>query len=120
MQQTGLMQKSWLTVLLMFIKSFLRVSIDATNVIGDGVSMAERAVKAAKHRQLIDLTAATRNYRKDAVQVAGLQRLKTQDAIDDYIKDDPKRKTFFDKECAELDAAIESEFAKMAADDAQE
>ena len=120
MQNVGIMQKSWLTVFLMFIKSFLRVSIDATNVIGDGVSMAERAVRAAKHRQLIDVTIATKNYRKDALAVAGLQRLKTHDAITDYIKDDPTRKQFFDNECKELDAELTSEFAKLAADDAQD
>lgn len=113
-------QKSWISVILIFIKAFFRVSTDATNVVGDAVSMAERAVKAAKHRQLIDITIATRNYKAEAIAVAGLQRLKTHNAIQDYIGEDASKAKIFTDETKALDAAIASEFAKLEAAEASD
>lgn len=114
------MQKSWVSVILAFIKTFFHVATDATNVIGDGISMAERAVKSAKKRQLIDLTIATRTYREDAVAVASLQRLKTVDAIKDYIKDDASKAEAFASESKAFNDALNSEFAKLEAEEAAE
>ena len=112
------MQKSWVSVILAFIKTFFHVATNATNVVGDGISMAERAVKSAKKRQLIDLTVANRTYREDAIAVASLQRLKTVDAIKDYIKDDSGKASAFASESKAFNDALNSEFAKLEAEEA--
>ena len=114
------MQKSWVSVILAFIKTFFHVATNATNVVGDGISMAERAVKSAKKRQLIDLTIAGRTYREDAIAVASLQRLKTVDAIQDYIKDSPDKAAAFASEAQAFGKLLDSEFAKLEAEEAAE
>lgn len=114
------MQKSWITVILAFIKTFFAVATNATNVVGDGVSMAERAVKAAKHRQLIDLTIASRTYKEDAIAVASLQRLKTVDVIRDYVKDDATKASAFKAESEAFSNLIASELSKLEAEEAAE
>ena len=113
-------QKSWISTILIFIKAFFSVATQATNVVGDSVSMAERAVRSAKHRQLIDLTIAGRTYRQDAVAAASLARLKTIDAIKDYVKDDEARASAFASEAKAFNDALNSEFTKLEAEEAAE
>ena len=111
-------QKSWLSTILVFIKAFFSVATQATNVIGDSVSMAERAVRSAKKRQLIDLTVASRTYREDAVTMAALQRMKTFDVVHDYIKDDPAKANAFAAESEEFNKLLDLEFSKLEAEEA--
>ena len=108
-------QKSWISVVLQFVKAFFSVATDATAVVGGAVDMAERAVVGAQERQVIDSAVAMRNYRQEAIAVAALQRVKTVDSITKYIGEDANRASLFKQESEALDAVLAAELAKLEA-----
>jgi hypothetical protein len=108
-------QKSWISVVLQFVKAFFSVATDATAVVGGAVDMAERAVSGAQERQVIDSAVAMRHYRQEAVAVAALQRVKTVDSVTKYIGDDANRAALYRQECEELEKTLAAELAKLEA-----
>lgn len=111
-------QKSAFTVIFMALKAFLGLFINTVSVANNGVSMAEKAVSAARRRQVIDLTVSMRNYEQDAIQVASLQRLKTHLAVEDFVGQDEHKRAFLTSEQKALSSVIDSELRKLDADDA--
>ena len=107
--------KTWLGAIVMTIKVFFAMLTSAVNVLDEGVAMADEAVGVARVKQAIDLAGEVEDYSSRVVDERGLNRVRREEAIREYIGDNAERKALVDHARTQLRATIEAEIARIEA-----
>lgn len=105
--------RSFLGAIASAIKAFCLLFINAVNVADNAVSMADKAVKAARKRQIIDVSLAMADYATRAREEAALRQVKAELAMREFIGKDPERQALVTAARSKLDAILAAELAEL-------
>lgn len=100
------------------VKAICALIISGVGTANRAVSMADKSVRTAQKKQIVDITYDMQDYAVRQRNAAALKLVKSHEEITDFVGNDEKRAKLMEQACKTLDDALAKEMAELAANDA--
>jgi hypothetical protein len=105
--------RSFLGAIAGAIKAICMLIIKGVGTADRAISMADKAVRTAQTKQVIDLAVDMNDYATKARETAVLKQVKQELAMREFIGDDAERKALVDKSRTAIDKVLSDALAEL-------